>query len=65
MTSISDQGRVPQAAAGTSTPMPGAVRWALPLALGALMTGAPYLVVVRGEALLMDLAALGERLWCF
>jgi hypothetical protein len=28
-------------------------------------TGALYLVAVRGEALLVDLSALGSRLWCF
>jgi hypothetical protein len=45
--------------------MPRAVRLALILALGGLGLGALYLVAVRGEALLVDLAALGGRLWCF
>lgn len=45
--------------------MPRAVRFGLFIALGGLMTGAIYLLAVRGEALLVDLAALGERLWCF
>ena len=45
--------------------MPRGVRIGLSLALAALFTGALYLVVVRGEALLVDLAALGNRLWCF
>jgi hypothetical protein len=45
--------------------MPRGVRLALTLALAALFTGALYLVVVRGEALLVDLAAFGSRLWCF
>ncbi len=45
--------------------MPRPVRLGLTVALGVLMTGAIYLLAVRGEALLVDLAALGERLWCF
>jgi len=45
--------------------MPRAVRLGLMVTLGVLMTSAVYLVAVRGEALLVDLAALGERLWCF
>ncbi len=45
--------------------MPRPVRVGLTLALASLMLGALYLVTVRGEALLVDLAALGSRLWCF
>ncbi|MEZ5856723.1 MAG: hypothetical protein R3D67_18995 [Hyphomicrobiaceae bacterium] len=30
-----------------------------------LMAGALYLIAVRGEAILVDLAALGGRIWCF
>ena len=45
--------------------MPRAVRLGLMLVLGGLVTSAVYLMAVRGEALLVDLAALGERLWCF
>jgi hypothetical protein len=45
--------------------MPRTVRWALGVGLAGLMSGALYLIVVRGEALLVDLAALGSRLWCF
>jgi hypothetical protein len=44
--------------------MPGGVRWALFGALGLLLAGALYLVSVRGEALLLDLSALG-RIFCF
>jgi|LNFM01.1.fsa_nt_gb hypothetical protein len=54
-----------QAPIGASERMPRPVRLGLTLALGGLMAGAVYLVAVRGEALLVDLAALGERLWCF
>ena len=45
--------------------MPRAVRLGLTLALALLMMGALYLVAVRGEALLVDLSTLGQRLWCF
>lgn len=45
--------------------MPRGVRLGLTLALAAMFMGALYLVAVRGEALLVDLAALGSRLWCF
>lgn len=61
MTSISD----PRAAREVPERMPRAVRLGLLLVLGGLMTSAIYLVAVRGEALLVDLSALGERLWCF
>lgn len=45
--------------------MPRGVRLGLVLVLGGLVTSAVYLLAVRGEALLVDLSALGERLWCF
>jgi hypothetical protein len=44
--------------------MPGAVRWAVLAAVGLALAGALYLVSVRGEALLLDLSALG-RIFCF
>jgi hypothetical protein len=43
--------------------LPPAVRRALFAVLGVLLAGALYLVAVRGEALLLDLAAL--RAFCF
>jgi hypothetical protein len=49
----------------TDDRMPRGIRIGLTLALAALFTGSLYLVAVRGEALLVDLAALGSRLWCF
>jgi hypothetical protein len=45
--------------------MPGSVRWAVFTAIGLVLAGALYLVSVRGEALLLDLAALGQRIFCF
>jgi len=41
------------------------VRRALLAALGLLLAGALYLVAVRGEALLLDLSALSQRMFCF
>jgi hypothetical protein len=45
-----------------------AAAWAK-LAVGgatiAAVTGAVYLMAVRGEALLVDLSALAGRVWCF
>ena len=43
--------------------MPPAVRRALFAALAVVLAGALYLIAVRGEALLLDLAAL--RAFCF
>jgi hypothetical protein len=65
MTSISDPHVAPQTVAEVPERMPRGVRVGLTVALAALMSGALYLVAVRGEALLVDLAALGQRLWCF
>ena len=69
MTSTSDpraaQGVPPEAPTKAPDRMPRGLRLGLMLALGGLVTGAVYLLAVRGEALLVDLAALGERLWCF
>jgi hypothetical protein len=45
--------------------MPVSVRRMLFAALGLLLAGALYLVSVRGEALLLDLSALSQRIFCF
>lgn len=54
---------------GTSRPaparMPAAVQSAIIVAVGALVLGAIYLIAVRGEAIMVDLAKLGARIWCF
>jgi len=65
MTTISGPHATSPPTAETPERMPRAVRFGLTLALAALITGAIYLLAVRGEALLVDLAALGSRLWCF
>jgi hypothetical protein len=48
-----------------SPSMPRALRIWLWGALGALLAGAAYLLVVRGEALIVDLAAVSQRIFCF
>ncbi|NWG88189.1 MAG: hypothetical protein HXY26_11910 [Hydrogenophilaceae bacterium] len=59
----------PAIATGASPPptgarTPGGVRALVWGVLGALGGGALYLLVVRGEALLLDLAALGRLVLC-
>ena len=44
---------------------PPVVRLAMLALVALLAIGAVYLVAVRGEALLADLAALGSKVWCF
>ena len=41
----------------------GALRWGVLGAVGVVFAGALYLIAVRGEALLLDLSALG-RIFC-
>lgn len=45
--------------------MPAGVRRMLFAALGLVLAGALYLVAVRGEALLLDLSAFSQRVFCF
>ncbi len=45
--------------------MPGAVRWLVLGTAGVALAGALYLISVRGEALLLDLSALSQRMFCF
>ena len=45
--------------------MPRVLRTSLIVVLGALLAGAAYLLTVRGEALILDLAAVSQRLFCF
>ncbi len=45
--------------------MPAGLRWAVLGAVGALLIGALYLIAVRGEALLVDLQGLSQRIFCF
>ena len=45
--------------------MPAAVRFAVFGVVGLVFAGALYLIAVRGQALLVDLSALSERIFCF
>ena len=45
--------------------MPAGLRWAVLGAVGVLLIGALYLIAVRGEALLVDLQGLSQRIFCF
>lgn len=54
----------PEHSAGPQA-MPAAVRWTVLATLGLLVAGGLYLVSVRGEALLLDLSALSQRIFCF
>jgi len=45
--------------------MPLLARVALATGLGCLLAGAAYLLAVRGEALILDLAAFSQRIFCF
>ena len=61
---MATQGQM-QDARTTGDRMPAAVRTALFLAVGSVFAGALYLIAVRGEALLVDLSALSQRIFCF
>jgi hypothetical protein len=45
--------------------MPAGLRRVLAAAIVLLLAGALYLIAVRGEALLADLSALSQRVFCF
>ncbi len=45
--------------------MPAAVRRALFSVIGLVFAGALYLIAVRGQALLVDLSGLSQRIFCF
>jgi hypothetical protein len=45
--------------------MPARMRWALLAVVGLVLAGALYLISVRGQALLVDLSGLSQRIFCF
>jgi hypothetical protein len=45
--------------------MPVGLRWAILGGVGLLLTGALLLIAVRGQALLVDLQGLSQRIFCF
>jgi hypothetical protein len=50
---------------GARQSMPGGLRLAVLGGVGVVLFGALYLVAVRGEALLLDLSAFSQRIFCF
>lgn len=44
---------------------PPTVRRIALVVVGLMLTGAGYLIAVRGEAIVVDLATLGANVWCF
>jgi hypothetical protein len=44
---------------------PASVRWLVLATLGLVSAGSAYLIWVRGEAIVVDLANLGAKVWCF
>lgn len=53
----------PDTASDTRAPLP--LRRAGWAALSLVLAGAGYLIVVRGEALIVDLSTLAGKVWCF
>jgi hypothetical protein len=45
--------------------MPAGLRWAILGGVALLLTGALLLIAVRGQALLVDLQGLSQRIFCF
>lgn len=54
-----------RAPSGSHGRTPRAVVWTAGLAIAGLVGGAVYLVVVRGDALLLDLSGLSKYVFCF
>ena len=55
---------LPESEPGGTRPPP-LVRRAGWSVLGVLLAGAAYLILVRGEAMIVDLSALAGKVWCF
>jgi xanthine/uracil/vitamin C permease (AzgA family) len=45
--------------------MPAPLRLAVLGGVGVVLAGALFLIAVRGEALLVDLSSLSQRIFCF
>ncbi|HZT48445.1 MAG TPA: hypothetical protein VFA64_10765 [Hyphomicrobiaceae bacterium] len=57
--------REPGEVRATAPSAPGVVRWSVLGLVGLVFAGALYLIAVRGEALIVDLAAFSRSLFCF
>jgi hypothetical protein len=55
----------PRKQPAAQAPMPAALRLIGIAALLGVLGGASYLLAVRGEALLLDLSAISQRIFCF
>jgi hypothetical protein len=62
---MASQSQMHEADTATRDKMPAAVRLTVFGVVGLLFAGALYLVAVRGQALLVDLSALSQRIFCF
>jgi hypothetical protein len=57
--------RTPDQFASDEDRAPRLVRRAGAAVLGLVLAGSIYLIWARGEAMLVDLATLGSKVWCF
>jgi hypothetical protein len=57
--------RTPDHFAPDGDKAPRLVRRAGAAVLGLVLAGSIYLIWARGEAMIVDLATLGSKVWCF
>lgn len=57
-------GPLPRSDIAANARMPAAAKWTVLVAVAALLGGAVVLLALRGEALLLDLSAVGGRIFC-
>jgi hypothetical protein len=62
---MASQSQMHESGTAARDKMPAAVRLIVFGVVGLLFSGALYLVAVRGQALLVDLSALSQRIFCF
>jgi hypothetical protein len=62
---MASQSQMHEADVATRDRMPAAVRRLLFCVIALLLAGALYLIAVRGQALLVDLSGLSQRIFCF
>lgn len=62
---MASQSQMHEAGTAQREKMPTAVRLGVFGVISLLFAGALYLIAVRGQALLVDLSALSQRIFCF
>jgi len=62
---MASQSQMQEADTAPRDKMPAAVRLVVFGVVGLLFASALYLIAVRGQALLVDLSALSQRIFCF